>query len=49
MTAAAVAFAAAMTTSAIDTTAAVIILITGQKALNTETLTLEGYTVEVIR
>ena len=35
--------------SAVDTTAATSIVITGQKATAGETLTLSGYTVEVIR
>lgn len=41
--------ATAPTTAAIDTTAAVTLLITGQKATAGETLTLDSYTVEIIR
>lgn len=36
-------------TSAVDTTAATSVVITGQKALNSETLTLTGYIVEVYK
>ena len=39
--------AAAGTTSAVDTTAETTIVITGQKALGSETLTLERYTSEL--
>lgn len=35
-------------TSAVDTTATTSVVISGQKALGSETMTLEGYTVEVI-
>lgn len=41
--------AAAIVTSAVDTTAATTIVITGQKASAGETLTLEGYIVEVVK
>lgn len=39
----------ANTTASVDTTAATTITITGQKASSGETLTLNGYTVEVLR
>ncbi len=39
----------AIATAAIDTTAATDIVITGQLALGTETITLESYSVEVLR
>lgn len=41
--------ATAPTTSAVDTTAAVAVLITGTKGLAGETLTLDSYLVELIR
>jgi hypothetical protein len=40
--------AALVVTSSVDTTASTTLVITGQKALGSETLTLEGYLVEVI-
>lgn len=39
----------ALATSSVDTTASTTIVITGQKATGTDTLTLNGYTVEVIK
>lgn len=39
----------ASTTSAVDTTAATTLVITAQKATGTDTMTLDGYTVELIK
>jgi hypothetical protein len=41
--------AGSITTSSVDTTAATSIVFTGQKATGTDTLTLEGYLVELVR
>jgi archaellum component FlaF (FlaF/FlaG flagellin family) len=49
ITGAAITFAAPVTGLAVDTTAATTIVITGQKATAGETLTLTGYTAELVR